>query len=148
MGSSVLAPREVHDRAGRIRRFLNLAALLVALPAAPLVRQTVAQAPARAIDVSGKWLFTVTSTAGTGTPTVTFKQAGDSLTGHYSSQTLGEVDFAGSIKADRITFGIKTEVQGTALTVTYSGTVESTDAMKGTVDFGGMASGTFTAKRQ
>jgi len=99
-------------------------------------------------DVTGKWLFTVTTDAGSGTPTVTFTQTGDSLTGHYSSQMLGEADFKGTVKEQKITFAFRVEVQGTTLTVTYSGTLEGADSMKGTVEFSGMGSGTFTAKRQ
>jgi hypothetical protein len=34
------------------------------------------------------------------------------------------------------------------LLVTYTGTVESADLLKGSVDLGGMGTGTFTAKRQ
>jgi hypothetical protein len=98
-------------------------------------------------DVSGKWSFTVTTDAGTGTPTVTLKQQGDSLTGHYSSQLLGERALKGSVKGNTITFTFAADAQGTAFTVTYAGTVEGS-AMKGTVDLGGAASGTFTAKRQ
>jgi hypothetical protein len=103
---------------------------------------------AQKVDVTGKWVFTVTTGAGSGTPTVTLKQRGDSLTGHYSSQTLGEADLRGSVKGERITFSFTTELQGTSLVVTYSGTVEGSNALKGTVDIGGQATGTFTAKRQ
>ena len=99
-------------------------------------------------DISGTWLFSVVTDAGTGTPTVTLKQSGDSLTGHYSSQLLGEADLTGSVKGDKFTFQLDASVQGTSVTVTYTGTVESKDALKGTVDLGGAASGTFTAKRQ
>jgi hypothetical protein len=106
-----------------------------------------AQAPAK-VDLTGKWLFTVQTDNGTGTPTVTLKQQGDSLSGHYSSQLLGERELTGSVKDGRISFRFATELQGTSLTVTYSGTIESKDAMKGSVDLGGYASGTFTAKRQ
>ena len=42
---------------------------------------------------------------------------------------------------------LQVEVQGTKLLVTYNGTVESNDAMKGTVDLGGQGTGTFTGKR-
>jgi hypothetical protein len=103
---------------------------------------------AQNVDVTGKWLFNVTTGAGTGTPTVTLKQRGDSLSGHYSSQALGEVDLKGTVKNRKIAFSFTTEVQGTSLVVTYSGTVEGSDALKGTVDIGGQATGTFTAKRQ
>lgn len=117
--------------------------LVAALPISTLS----AQAPT-SLNVAGKWTFTVTSDAGTGTPTVTLKQQGDSLTGHYSSQALGERELKGSVKDNKITFSLATEVQGTALTVTYAGTLEDANTMKGTVDFGGYGGGTFTAKRQ
>ena len=100
------------------------------------------------VDVTGKWTFTVQTDAGTGTPTVTLKQDGEKLTGHYSSQTLGEADLTGSVKGQDIKFSFSADAQGTSLNVTYSGTIEGKDAMKGNVDLGGLATGTFTAKRQ
>jgi hypothetical protein len=124
-------------------RLLAVAAFAFAVDAPLLLAQT----PTK-VDVSGKWLFTVQTDNGTGTPTVTFKQHGDSLSGHYSSQLLGERELTGTVKDNRITFKFATEVQGTALTVTYSGTIDTKDSMKGSVDLGGFASGSFTAKRQ
>ena len=113
-----------------------------------LPRSASAQAEKK-IDLSGRWLFSVTTDAGTGTPTVTLKQSGDTLSGHYSSQAFGEVDFkGGSVKDKAITFTLNVEIQGTALTITYKGTIDTNDSLKGTVDLGGMGSGTFTAKRQ
>jgi hypothetical protein len=106
-----------------------------------------AQAPSK-VDVSGKWLFTVETSAGTGTPTLTLTQKGDSLGGHYSSQALGEADVKGSVSGQKITITLNVEVQGTPLLVTYAGTIEGGNSMKGTVDIGGQANGTFTAKRQ
>jgi hypothetical protein len=50
------------------------------------------------IDITGKWTFTVQTDAGSGTPTVTLKQDGEKLTGHYSSQNLGEADLTGTVK--------------------------------------------------
>src|SRR5206468_9079928 len=100
------------------------------------------------IDVTGKWTFTVQTDAGSGTPTVTLKQDGEKLTGHYSSQNLGEADLTGSVKGQEIKFTFNVDAQGTSLTVTYTGTIENKDSMKGNVDLGGMAQGTFTAKRQ
>ncbi|HYM23429.1 MAG TPA: hypothetical protein VEU08_09480 [Vicinamibacterales bacterium] len=125
---------------------LRLLKLMACLAAAMLV--TVTLTAQSKIDVTGKWLFNVETGAGGGTPTVTLKQDGEKLTGHYSSQTFGEVDVTGSVKADKIEFSFSADAQGTALKVTYSGTIESKDAMKGKVDLGGMAEGTFTAKRQ
>ena len=100
------------------------------------------------VDVTGKWAFSVTTDAGTGEPTVTLKQDGEKLTGHYSSATLGEADLTGTIKGQTLEFKFDADLQGTAVPVTYKGTVEGKDAMKGTLDIAGMASGTFTAKRQ
>jgi hypothetical protein len=108
----------------------------------------VATAQSGKVDVTGKWLFTVETEAGSGTPTVTLKQDGEKLTGHYSSANLGEADLTGSVKGADITFTFSANAQGTALQVTYTGKVESKDSLKGTVDLGGLAQGTFTAKRQ
>jgi len=100
------------------------------------------------IDVTGKWTFNVQTDAGGGTPTVTLKQDGEKLTGHYSSQVFGEQDVTGSVKGKDFKFEFNADVQGNALHVTYTGTVENKDSLKGTVDLGGLGQGTFTAKRQ
>jgi len=101
------------------------------------------------IDVTGKWVFTVQTDAGTGTPTVTLKQDGEKLTGHYSSETLGEADVTGTVKGAEVKFSFSANLQGQAVPVAYAGTVDGKDSMKGTIDIaGGMATGTFTAKKQ
>lgn len=126
----------------RLRSFLVVAVMMLASS------QALTAQGGPAVDITGKWSFTVTTDAGTGTPTVTLKQRGDSLTGHYSSQALGEADITGTVKDRKLTFKFVAEVQGTSLAITYTGSVESADALKGTVDIGGQASGSFTAKRQ
>ena len=100
------------------------------------------------VDLTGKWALTVQTDAGTGNPTLTLKQDGETLTGHYSSQLLGEADGKGSVKGQQFTFTFTVDAQGTQLEVKYAGTVENKDSLKGTVDLGGLGSGTFTAKRQ
>jgi hypothetical protein len=120
--------------------------LVVALAVACVSARGAAQTAK--IDVTGKWQFNVQTDAGTGTPTVTLKQDGDKLTGHYSSATLGEAELTGTATGKDIKFSFKVDAQGTALEVTYTGTVEDKDSIKGTVDLGGLGSGTFTAKRQ
>ena len=129
----------------RLRSYLTVAVIAAA---AALLPGTLSAQNEGKIDLTGKWLFNVTTDAGTGTPTVTLKQQGDSLTGHYSSQTLGEADLKGGIKDRKFTFSFQANVQGTNLLVTYSGNVEGPDALRGTVNLGGQASGTFTAKKQ
>ena len=99
------------------------------------------------IDVTGKWVFTVETSAGSGTPTLTLKQDGEKLTGHYSGQ-LGEADLTGTLKGSDIKITFTGDVQGNAINCVYTGTVDSKDAMKGKVDLVGVGTGTFTAKRQ
>jgi hypothetical protein len=127
---------------GRVR-FVSFALLAVALA----IAGSVAQAQAK-LDISGVWVFDVTTDAGTGTPTVTFKQDGEKVTGHYSSQTLGEADLTGTIKGQDLNFTFTADLQGTAAPVTYKATVQSNAAMKGTLDIAGVAQGTFTGKRK
>jgi hypothetical protein len=98
------------------------------------------------IDVTGTWVFDVTTSAGSGNPTMTFKQDGESLTGTYEGQ-LGKAPLKGTLKGSAVTFSFTGDAQGQTFTVVYSGTATN-DGMKGTVDLGGQASGTFTAKRQ
>ena len=130
-----------HERFGTIL----VAAVSMAILGAPLA---VAAQDTSRIDVTGKWTFQVETQAGSGTPTVTFKQSGDTLAGHYSSMNLGEADLTGTVKGREIAFRFSAAVQGMSVDVAYSGTIESSDAMKGKVDIGGLAQGTFTAKRQ
>lgn len=100
------------------------------------------------VDLTGTWIFDVQTDAGGGTPTVTLKQDGMKLTGHYSSQTFGEQDLTGTVEGQDVKITINADVQGTALTVVYTGTIESKDSMKGTVDLGGLGTGSWTGKRQ
>jgi hypothetical protein len=100
------------------------------------------------VDVTGKWVLTVESQAGTTNPTLTLKQDGEKLTGHYSSATLGEADINGTVKGQSIAFSFAANVQGASLNVSYTGTIDGKDAMKGTASFGEAGDGTWTAKRQ
>ena len=104
-------------------------------------------AQASKVDVTGKWLFNVETAAGSGTPTITLKQDGDKLTGHYSGQ-LGEADLTGTVKGQEIAFKFSVDAQGNNLDCTYTGTIEGKDALKGKVNIAGVADGTFTAKKQ
>ena len=130
--------------AARLSLAATAAAASAVLFAGPGV---VAGQGASKIDVTGKWTFQVETSAGGGTPTFTFKQDGEKLTGHYSGQ-LGEADFTGSVKGQDISLAFGVEVQGLHIDVTYAGTIESKDARKGTVKLGGLGEGTFTGKRQ
>lgn len=123
--------------------FRMFTTLVVAL----ILSSAIGLAQASKSDLTGTWLFTVTTSAGSGTPTITLKQDGDKLTGHYAGQ-LGEADLAGSVKGEEFAFRFTVELQGMKLENTYTGSVDSKDSVKGTVDIAGLGGGTFTAKRQ
>ena len=107
---------------------------------------TSAQLGAQGTDVTGVWVFTVATDQGSGTPTLTFKQDGEKLTGKYEGQ-LGNADLTGTVKGSAITFTFTVDVQGQQAPVTYKGTVEK-NTMKGTLDIAGMVNGTFTAAKK
>jgi hypothetical protein len=98
------------------------------------------------VDVAGTWALEVTTSAGSGTPTMTFEQQGEKLTGRYSG-LLGEAPITGTLKGTAIRFVIDASFDGAAVGIVYSGTVDK-DSMKGTVSFGDLAEGTFTGKRK
>ncbi len=124
-------------------RKLTAIGVALALTAA-LAGSTLAQG----VNVTGKWIFDVQTGQGGGQPTLTFKQEGEKLTGHYSSQTLGEADLTGTVKGNAIQFGFNANAQGQAIDVAYTGTVDG-NTMKGSVSMaGGQLSGTFTGKKQ
>ena len=124
------------------RMHVRIAAVVMALVAIGAVRG----AAQTKVDVTGKWAFSVETSAGAGAPTFTFKQDGEKLTGHYTG-TFGEADLTGTVKGADITFGFTVDAQGTALKETYTGTVDK-DTMKGKLVIEGLGEGTFTAKRQ
>jgi hypothetical protein len=99
------------------------------------------------VDLSGNWAFTVVYEGGQGSPTVRLTQKGDSLTGLYISQAFGELNVKGTVKGKEFNFSFTTTAGGDPFTMTFNGSVESTEALKGSVDMGGMGSGTFTARR-
>ena len=119
----------------------------VALACLPASMAAIARAQSK-IDVTGTWALEVQTEAGTGTPQVTFKQDGEKLTGMYSSQLLGEVALTGSVKGQAIQFTLAANVQGNALEVVFSGTVDDSASMKGKVTFTGVGEGSFTGKRK
>jgi streptogramin lyase len=119
----------------------------VALACLPASMAAIARAQSK-IDVTGTWAFEVQTEAGTGTPQVTFKQDGEKLTGVYSSQVLGQLELTGSVKGQAIQFTLAANVQGNALEVVFSGTVDDGASMKGKVTFTGVGEGSFTGKRK
>jgi hypothetical protein len=98
------------------------------------------------IDVSGTWDLSVETPQGTMALTSTFKQDGEKLTGTQTSQ-MGEMPLEGTIKGADIAFAIVIDMQGQQMTITYAGKVDG-ETMSGTIEFAGMGSSTWTAKKQ
>lgn len=118
-----------------------------AAAAAPAAAAAAPAAAATATDISGAWAFSVESPQGTGTPAVTFKQEGEKLTGTYKGR-LGEAPLMGTIKGMDVSFTVKVSFQGQDMEMAFTGKLEGKDGMKGAVNFGGLADGTWTAKKQ
>jgi len=118
--------------------------LLLALSAPVVAAEGRQDKPA---DVAGTWAITLDIGGNTVTPSVTLQQDGETLTGTYHSQVLGEQKVTGTIKGNAITFSITASLEGNTVKVTYTGTVDKT-TMKGTVSLGELGEGTFTAKKQ
>lgn len=98
-------------------------------------------------NVTGDWAFSVQTDQGSGSPAITFKQEGETLTGTYSG-LFGTAPLKGTIKGTAIEFSFESEAQGQRVDSVYKGTVEK-DEMKGTVAIaGGQLNGTFTATRK
>lgn len=117
------------------------AAAGAAAPAAP------AAATAGGSAVAGDWDLTIESPQGQRTIGLSLKDEGGKLSGKIKSPQgeapLDSVTLAGS----DITFKMTREVQGQQMVFTYTGKVES-GKMKGDVDFGGFASGTWQAVKK
>jgi hypothetical protein len=100
---------------------------------------------ALAADVSGSWEFTVETSQGSGTPSFEFKQDGEKLSGTYSGQ-FGTAKLSGTVKGDQVEFTFEIpNIDGKAH---YKGRLDGPTGMKGDVEYGDVAKGTFTAKKK
>jgi type 1 glutamine amidotransferase len=107
-------------------------------------KETLADAP----NLTGKWNFTVETSAGSGSPVFTFIHAGQNLIGTYKA-LLGEAEVRGSVnlKTNAVEWSFDVDREGSAMTCTYKGTIEGKDSMKGSVTLNEYE-GTWTAKRE
>ena len=130
-------------RISTVRLAVGMAATVVAMMAMGFT--VAAQAPA---DVASNWALSVDTEQGTTTPSVTLEQNGSELTGHYSSETLGEADVKGNVNGNEVTFSLSANVQGYPIDVTYTGTVQDDGTLSGQISLGGLGGGTFTGKKR
>ena len=100
---------------------------------------------ATAADIAGTWNLTVTTQAGTGTPTLVLIQNGETLTGTYTGR-FGTSPIKGTYKDGAIAFSFDVSGPMGSAQVSYTGKVDG-DSMSGSMQMGSMAGGTFTGKR-
>lgn len=98
-------------------------------------------------NISGVWNITVETSGGSGSPVFTLKQEGEQVTGTYKGQ-FGEGPITGTIKGGDVKLVIKISVQGQDIEATYTGKVEGPSDLKGKVQLGTFAEGTWTGKKQ
>jgi hypothetical protein len=112
---------------------------------AAVILAVVGSVVAIAADLSGTWGASVKLSSGqSGTPTFILKQNGQKLSGTYSG-ALGSAAVTGTVAGTKIHLSF--EIQGS--TIRYAGTLAGDgNAMQGSVDYAGRASGTFTATRR
>ena len=127
-----------------MKRQMLVAALVLVVASAGLVAQDPPKP--QKIDVTGVWESTVEAPQGTMTSTATYKQEGEKLTGTHVGQ-MGQLPLAGTVKGNEIAYTITIDAQGQQFTLTYTGKIDD-DAIAGSVDFGGMGSTTWSAKRK
>jgi len=98
-----------------------------------------------AADVTGTWNAKVELGNGmSGSPTFVLKQAGEKLTGTYSG-ALGEAPITGTVKGNDVVI----DFEAAGAHIHYAGKLDKDgNKIEGTVDYGGQASGTFTATRK
>jgi hypothetical protein len=99
---------------------------------------------ALAADISGSWTAAVELDAGSGTATFELQQKGNQLTGKYSG-ALGEADVTGTVQGNKVEWTFSSAEAGK---ISYSGTLEGDTKIKGTVAYGELGKGTFTAEKK
>ena len=130
-------------RAMRSMTTVRVAATMVAAIGMGLT--VAAQTPA---DVAGDCALSVDTEQGTTTPSVMLEQNGTELTGHYSSESLGEADVKGTVNGKDVTFSLTADLGGQSIEVTYTGTLQDDGTLSGQLDLGGYGGGTFTGKKR
>ncbi|HXG93674.1 MAG TPA: hypothetical protein VNN73_15120 [Blastocatellia bacterium] len=95
-------------------------------------------------NVVGSWDITIESPQGTRTSLLVIKQEGDKLVGAMKSPRGERPLKSVELKGNDVTMVMTIPFQGDEMTITYKGKVEK-DSMKGEADFGGLASGPWSA---
>jgi hypothetical protein len=82
--------------------------------------------------VTGKWTVHISIAGNDSDMSCTFATKDSAITGTCNGQ-LGELDVTGKIDGTKVSFGYKSEYNGSPLTLNYQGTIDGANGMKGTV---------------
>ena len=125
------------------RLVVGVAATVVATMAMGLTA-----APQTPADVAGEWALTGETDNGPFMSTVMLEQNGTELTGHYSSEAVGEADVKGSVSGNDFMFSLSADLGGQSIELTYTCTLHDDGTLSGQLDLGGYGGGTFTGTRR
>jgi hypothetical protein len=98
-------------------------------------------------SVIGEWELTTLSPVGESTNTVEFKMDGEVFKAFAKSQQGERPYDSASIVGDKVSLVLTIDYQGQPMTISYLGTVTENE-INGSADFGGLAQGSFSAKRK
>ena len=121
---------------GRLLASLAVSALILTAGVAAASEQT---------SVAGDWVLTVNGPQGTVDTDASFRQAGDKVTGTFSSQ-LGETNVEGTMSGSTLSLAFSVVTQNGPIDIRMTAEVAGSE-MKGTIDFG-MGTADFTGKKK
>lgn len=99
-------------------------------------------------SVAGSWSLATNVQGNTSTPSCTFKQDGEKITGSCSAPNNTPSDVTGEVTDTKVTFRYVIEWEGQPLTLVFTGTLDSDTTMKGTIEVQPMGvPGEFTATK-
>lgn len=104
----------------------------VSIPLVLLASAAVVAVPAQVPTLTGRWQVQTRMAGNESAQECTFVQKDGDFTGSCGSGQTA-VEISGQVDGTRVTFSYKADYQGTALTMAYTGTLESATRMAGTV---------------
>jgi hypothetical protein len=123
-----------------MKLFFATIAVVLGLLAAPSAQDDAAA-------VVGDWELTTLSPLGETTTNVTISKEGDGIKAVARGAQGQRAYDSAAIKGKDITLVITIDFEGSPMIITYNGTVSDGAAINGSADFGGLAEGSFSAKR-
>jgi hypothetical protein len=102
---------------------------------------------AQTADLVGTWEVTTVSPEGTRTHTMVVSKDGDGLKAVAKSPNGERPYDSAELKGTAVTLVLTISYNGAPMVITYTGRLDQ-GALSGDADFGGLATGTWSAKRQ